>query len=39
MPTLRGSPAALESFQTPPAPFHVHAKSLISSDLQAPASR
>ena len=39
MPTLRGSPAAFVSFQTPPLPFHVHAKSLISSDLQAPAAR
>ena len=27
MPTLRGSPAAFTSYQTPPLPFHVHAKS------------
>ena len=39
MPTLRGSPAAIESYQTPPLPFHVHAKSPLSSDLQAPANR
>ena len=39
MPTLRGSPAAFTSYQTPPLPFHVHAKSLNSSDLQAPAAR
>jgi hypothetical protein len=39
MPTLWGSPAAHESFLTRHLPFHVHAKSLISSDLQAPAAR
>jgi hypothetical protein len=39
MPTLWGSPAAFRRFSQPPLPFHVHAKSPLSSDLQAPATR
>ena len=39
MPTLWGSPAEFRCSETPPLPFHVHAKSPLSSDLQAPAIR
>ena len=39
MPTLWGSPAAFRRFQSRQLPFHVHAKSLLSSNLQAPATR
>ena len=34
-----GESGGVPSFLTPPLPFHVHAKSPLSSDLQAPASR
>ena len=34
-----GESGGVPAFQTPPLPFHVHAKSLISSDHLAPAAR
>ena len=34
-----GESGGVPAFQTPPLPFHVHAKIPLSSDLQAPASR
>jgi hypothetical protein len=39
MPTLWGSRAAFRRLQSRQLPFHVYAKSLLSSDLQAPATR
>ena len=39
MPTLWGSPAAFRRTRPRHSPFHVHAKSPLSSDLQAPATR
>jgi hypothetical protein len=34
-----GESGGVPSSSQPPLPFHVHAKSLLSSDLQAPATR
>ena len=34
-----GESGGVPAFLTPPLPFHVHAKSPLFSDLQAPASR
>ena len=34
-----GESGGVATFKTPPLTFHVHAKSPLSSDLQAPASR
>ena len=34
-----GESGGVPTFQTPPLTFHVHAKSPLFSDLQAPASR